>query len=55
MIGEAGFRKAVWLERNVGRVVVYLVAPIAECVEKGSTMWVHWCFREDKKTRGVLV
>jgi hypothetical protein len=39
MIGEAGFRKAVQLERGVGRVVVYLIAPIAERMEKGPTMW----------------
>ena len=42
MIGEAGFRKAVRLERGVGRVVVYYVAPIAERVEKGPTTWVQW-------------
>jgi hypothetical protein len=36
-------------------VVVYPVAPIAERVEKGSTMWVHWCFHEEKKIRGVWV
>ena len=52
MIGEAGFRKAVRLERGVGRVVVY---PIAERVEKGPTMWVHWGLREEEKIRGVLV
>ena len=33
MIAEVGFRKAVLLERGVGRVVVYPVAPISERVE----------------------
>jgi hypothetical protein len=55
MIGEAGFREAVRLERGVGLVVVYYVASIAEHVEKGPTMWVHWCLRKKKKIRGVLV
>ena len=40
MIGKAGFQKAVRLERGAGRVVVYPVAPIAERVEKGSTIYV---------------
>jgi len=35
MIGEAGFRKAVWLERGVGQITVYPIAPIAERQEKG--------------------
>jgi len=47
MIGEAGFRKAVWLERGVGWVVVYPVAPIAERVEKGPTMWGQWGLCEE--------
>jgi len=55
MGGEAGFRETVRLERGVGRVVVYPVALIAERVEKGPTMWVHWCLRKEKKIRGVLV
>ncbi len=55
MIGEACFREAVRLERGVGRVVLYLVAPIAERVEEGPAMWVHWCLRKEKKIRGVLV
>jgi hypothetical protein len=38
MIGEAGFRKAVRLERGVGRVVVYPAPPVAERMEKGPTM-----------------
>jgi len=38
MIGEAGFRKAVRLERGVGLVVVYSVAPFAERLEKGPNM-----------------
>ena len=41
MIGEAGFRKAVRLERGVGWVVAYHVALIAERVEKGPTVWVQ--------------
>ena len=55
MIGEAGFRKAVRLERGVGRMVVYHVAPIAERVEKGPTMWVEWGLCEEEEIRGVLV
>ena len=55
MIGDAGFRKAVRLEWGVGRVVVYLVAPIAERVEKGPIMWVQWGLCEKEKLRGVLV
>ena len=43
------------MERGVGWVVVYLVAPIAERVEKGPTMWMHWCLCKEKKVRGVLV
>jgi hypothetical protein len=55
MIGKAGFRNAVQLERDVGLVVVYPVAPIRERVEKGPTMWVHWGLREEEKIRGVSV
>ena len=55
MIGEAGFRKVVRLERGVGRVVVCPIAPIAERVEKGPTMWVQWGLCEEEKIRGVLV
>ena len=55
MIGEAGFRNVVRLERSVGRVAVYPVAPIAEVVEKGPTIWVHWGLREEEKIQGVLV
>ncbi len=55
MTGEAGFREAVCLERGVGRVVVYPIAPIAEHVEKGPTMWGQWGLCEEKKVRGVLV
>ncbi len=51
MIGEAGFREAVRLNRGVGRVVVYHVAAIAERVEEGPTMWVHWCLRKVTKIR----
>ena len=50
MIGEAGFQEAVRLKRGVGRVLVYLVAPIAERGEKGPTMWVHSCLRKEKKS-----
>ncbi len=38
MIGEAGFRKAIRLERSIGRVVVNPVAPVAERLEKGPIM-----------------
>jgi len=55
MIEEASFRDAVRLEQGAGRVVVYPVAPIAERVEKGPTMWVHWGLREEEKIRGVSV
>ena len=55
MIGKEGFRKAVRLERGVGRMVVYPLAPTAERVEKGLTMWMHWCLCKEKKIRGVLV
>jgi hypothetical protein len=55
MTGEAGFQNVVRLERSVGRVVVYPVAPIAEIEEKGPTIWVHWGLREEEKIRGVLV
>jgi hypothetical protein len=50
MIEKSGFRKAVRSKRGVGRVVVYLIAPVAERVEKGPTMWVHWCFRKEKQS-----
>ncbi len=55
MIGEAGFREAVRLERSVGRVVVSPVAPIAERVEGGPAVCMHWCLRKEKEIRGVLV
>ncbi len=38
MIREAGFRKNVRLERGVGMLMVYPIAPIAERLEKGPTM-----------------
>ncbi len=41
MSGEAGLRKTAWVGRDVGRVVVYLVPPIAERVEQGPTMCEH--------------
>ena len=55
MIGKAGFRNAVRLERGVGRMAVYPVASIAERVEKDTTIWVHWGLREEEKIRGVVV
>ena len=55
MIGEAGFRKAVLLERGVGWVVMDSIAPIAERVDWGPTMWVRWGLCEERKIRGVLV
>ena len=54
MIGEVGFRKAVRLERGVGWVVLYPIAPLKERVEKGPTMWVQWGLCEEEKTRGIL-
>ena len=55
MIGETGFRKAVRLERGVGRVVVYPVAPVAERLKKGPTMGGQWGLREEENIWGVLV
>ena len=55
MLGEAGFRKAILLERSVGMMMVYHVAPIVECVAKGLTMLGHRGFCEKEKARGVLV
>ena len=55
MIGEAGFRKAVRLERGVGRVVVYLIATVAERREKGPTIGGQWGLRVEETIRGVLV
>ena len=55
MIGDAGFRKAVRLERAVGRMMMYLVAPIAERLEKGPTMWGQWGLSEEEIIQGVLV
>jgi hypothetical protein len=55
VIGEAGFWKAVRLEREVGRMMVYPIAPIAECLAKGPTMWGQRSFCEKKKNRGVVV
>jgi len=57
MIWEACFREAVRLERSVGWVVVYLVSPIAERLEKGPTMGGggQWGLREEEKIRGFFV
>ncbi len=55
MIREAGFRKAVRLERGVGRMMVYPITLIAERLEKGPTMWWLWGFCEEEKIRGVVV
>ena len=54
MFGEAGFRKAVGLERGVGWSMVYPIAPIAECMKKGPVVWGQRSFCEKKKVRGVL-
>jgi hypothetical protein len=55
VIGEAGFWKAVRLERSVGRMTVYPIAPIAECLAKGPTVWGQRGFCEEDKIRGVVV
>jgi hypothetical protein len=55
VFGEAGFRKAVRLERGVGRSMVYAIAPIAECMKKGPVVWGQRSFCEKQKIRGVLV
>jgi hypothetical protein len=39
MIREAGFRKAIRMERGVGRIIMYPIAPVAERLEKGNNMW----------------
>ncbi len=36
-------------------MVVYLVAPIVERLEKGPTMWGQWGLCEEEKIRKVLV
>jgi hypothetical protein len=55
VVGEAGFWKVVRLERSVGRMIVYPIAPIAESLAKGPTMWVQRGFREEEEIRGVVV
>jgi hypothetical protein len=55
MIREAGFRKAVRPERGAGKMMVYPLAPIAERLEKGPTMWGQWGFCEEEKILGVVV
>ncbi len=52
---EAGFRKAVRLERGVSRMTVYPIAPIAERLEKGPTMWGQRGFCGEKEIRVVVV
>jgi hypothetical protein len=37
VVGEAGFRKAVRVERGVGWVMVYSIVPIAERLEESPT------------------
>ncbi len=46
VVGETGFRKAVKLERGVGRSMVYPIAPIAECMKKGPDVWGQRSFCE---------
>jgi hypothetical protein len=55
VLGEAGFWKAVRLERSVGEMMVYSIAPIAERLAKSPTMWGQRGFCEEEKIRGVLV
>ena len=55
VLGEAGFWKAVRLERSVGRMVAYSISPIADCLAKGPTMWRQRGFCEEEKIRGLLV
>ncbi len=55
VLGKAGLRNVLRLERSVGRSVVYPVAPVAEGLAKGPAMWGQWGFREEDKVRRVLV
>ncbi len=55
MFREAGFRKAVRLQRGVCRMMVYPIASVAERLEKGPTMWRQRGFCEEEKIRGVVV
>jgi hypothetical protein len=55
VIGKADFRKTVRLERSVGRMMVYPIAPIAECLAKGPTMREQRGFCEEEKIWGVGV
>ncbi len=55
VLGKAGLQNVLRLERSVGRSVVYPVAPVAECMAKGSTMWGQRGFRTVEKVRGVSV
>jgi hypothetical protein len=55
VIGEASFWKAVRLERSVGRMMMYPIAPIAEGPASGPTTWGQRSFCEEEKIRGVVV
>ncbi len=55
VLGKAGFWKALRLKQSVDRGMVYPIAPIAECLAKGPTMWGQRGFCEKEKVRGVLV
>jgi hypothetical protein len=55
MLGKAGFRKALRLERGVDRSMMYPIASIAECMEKGPTMWGQRGFCEEEKVREMLI
>ncbi len=43
------------LERSVGKMMLYPVAPIAECMAKGPTTWGQRGFCKEEKIRGVVV
>jgi hypothetical protein len=51
VIGEVGFRKAVRLRRGVEKMVMCFVAPIAERVEEGPTVWVQMRLCEEEEVR----
>ena len=55
VLGKAGLRNVLRLERSVGRSMAYLIALVAECLAKGPTMWGQRGFREEEKVRVVLV
>ncbi len=52
---KAGFRQPLRMEWGLRRMMVDFVLLVAEYVELGTTVWVHWCLRDEKEVRGVMV